>query len=173
MTIHEPIASFTSLAFVAAAVLVALGPGPESSLLVAAFALAGASSFMFHLSGSERNTPAHRADEGSIYGLVLAITYHMWNEPAWLLVLGSIALGFVLLNLKKANLLVIAPAASVAALIGLWVNHGTDAALHALAFVAMAGVARVASEKYLSDVLHGAWHVLITYAALYAWCVAS
>lgn len=165
----EPISTLSSVFFIAVAGLIAwLGAG-SAPLLIVSLIILGVASVAFHASGSARRTPAHRIDEGSIYGMAVALLYHAWWQNIWVLVGATVLLAVVMLNLNKINLFRVLPFLLAAIAAGIAVRIGIKEA----GIATGAGAVAIAVRTLLNqtDFVHGLWHLLGALSIGLAWYV--
>ncbi len=171
MQLQEPIATLTNVAYLAAAVALTVQDG--SSALIAALTLLTIGSGAFHFFGSTKGTPAHRADEGVLYAVAGVLVYLAWASNLWVLIAAMLVVGVLILILDKVNVVLPVGVAALFILVGLVTNGGWQAALMPLALAVPAFLARFLSDRFLTDLLHGLWHVLIAATIYSVWAAST
>ena len=170
MKIKEPIATLTNVAYLVVAVVLVVQDG--SAALIAALTLLTIGSGAFHVLGSVKNTPAHRADEGILYAVAGVLVYLAWEANLWVLIIAMLVVGVLMLMLDKVNVIYPVGVAAVAILAGLVINGGWQVVVLPLALAVPAFLARFLSERFLTDLLHGVWHVLIAATVYSVWAAS-
>ncbi len=142
----------------------------ESALFLAvALEILALSSIAFHSGGEEHRTPAHRLDEGSMYGVIGVLGYHAWGSLTPILMIVGLLLVIVFLNLDKVDSMIVIPVSGLVITIGLIVTASTLWALAALGAGIIAWTLRILPQ---TDVIHGLWHTTIAGAIFLAWYVS-
>ena len=166
----EPIATVSSAAFFVPAGYIALTScGYE--LLVFALILLGCFSGAFHSSGSARRTLAHRGDEWSVYLVGAMLSYYSWNESIAILVLLTLGLAAAFLYLQEVNSFYVVGGLATFTIAGLF---DTAEPIWILMVVLATAVSfGLRSIDNQTDLLHGAWHIAISYTIGLTWWVLT
>ena len=164
--IQNPFSTYSSGAFLAAAVAMSIIDPSATGLLVALGVLTVGSA-VFHGEGEVKGTAAHVADVSSVYAVALELLPHVWRlAPAWQLVAGALALAMVCFH-RRVDLFVALPVLAGLAIAGVGVNAGWIQAGISLAVFTLAVVVRILLPY--TDRNHAAWHVLVTTSIFAGW----